>query len=349
MAFPPYLLGGIYMSNTPIFLMPVKISGSETDLRLFHKAVDSIVAQTDPNWILVMVDDFSNEPKVYEAIDEFKEKLKDRLHVIYQEKNLGAGLTRNTGIKYAKEIGAPFILFNDSDDISDPRRLELVRKTFDEDKEANVVYTSFVVVDQNGIPTPREQITKPVLEIIDGHKVEPVEGENAWINIAIKKKYTNLTSCTAVRTSLAVEEPFPNASCSEDCNTWLRYAAHPGKFVFLRDIVGLYTICRGVASRSRSIHADFYERMFEIDSDGFEKAVGIAKQYGTMGGYDENEVRTAFYVRLGLCLFNGGSPEWCQKAVEKSMGISKERALHYIDILPCDEETKASIRALALG
>ena len=176
-----------------------------------------------------------------------------------------------------------------------------------------------------------------------------VEGENAWIKIAMKKKYTNLTSCTAVRTDLAVEEPFPNASCSEDCNTWMRYAAHPGKFVFLRDIVGLYTICRGVATRSRSIHADFYERMLEVDSDGFERAVEIARRLGTMGDYDENEIRAAFYVRLGLCLLHGGSPEWCKKAVEKSIAVSKELAFHYISLLPCDEEDKATIRGLVAG
>ncbi len=335
------------MTGAPAFLMPVKISGSEWDLKLFRRAVDSIKSQTDPNWILVMIDDRSDEPKVYELIDEFKAELKDRLHVIYQEKNLGAGLTRNTGIAYAEKLGCPFILFNDSDDISDPRRLELVRKAFEKDSKANVVYTAFVVVDQNGTPTPKEKITKSVEEIIEGNKVDIVEGENAWIAIAMKKKYTNLTSCTAVRTALAVAEPFPNASCSEDCNTWLRYAAHPGKYVFLRDIVGKYTICSGVASRSRSVHSDFYERMFEVDSDGFERAVEIAKRYGTMGDYEEDDIRAAFYVRLGLCLLHGGSPLWCQKAVAKSLAISKEKAFHYIDLLPCDEEDKKTIRDLA--
>ena len=336
------------MKNCPAFLMPVKINGDELDISLFRKAVASIMEQTDPNWILIMVDDYSNDPAVYQEIDSFKKQLKDKLHVIYQKENLGSGLTRNTGIQYAQEIGAPFILFNDSDDISDPRRLELVRKAFEEDETVNVVYTGFVVVDQNGIPTPKDKITKSVQEIIDGNKVDIVEGENAWINIAIKKKYTNLTSCTAVRTSLAVKEPFPNASCSEDCNTWMRYAAHPGKYVFLRDIVGKYTICSGVASRSRSINDDFYEQMFKIDSDGFERAVEIAKHYHTMGNYDENEIRVAFYVRLSLCLFHGGTNEYAQKALKKSMNISKERALHYIDLLPCEAEEKIILKQLAL-
>ena len=337
------------MKGTPAFLMPVKISGTDVDLRLFRKAVASIVGQTDPNWILIMIDDCSNDPLVYAQIDAYKEQLGERLHVLYNEKNIGTGLTRNVGIAYAKQTGAPFILFNDSDDISDPKRLALVREAFEKDERVNVVYTGFVVVDQNGERTPRENITKSVLEIIDGNQHDIVEGENAWIAIAMKKKYTNLTSCTAVRTDRAAAEPFPNASCSEDCNTWMRYAAHPGKFVFLRDIVGEYTICRGVASRSRAIHADFYEKMFQVDSDGFEKAVEIAKRYGTLVGYDEQEIRVAFYVRLSLCLLHGGSEEWAQKAVQKSIGINQEQTLRYIGLLPCDEEDKATIRHLALG
>ena len=159
-----------------------------------------------------------------------------------------------------------------------------------------------------------------VREIIDGHQVDIVEGENAWIGIATKKKYTNLTSCTAVRTSLAAEEPFPSESVSEDSHTWVRYAAHPGKFVFIRDIKGGYRICSNVASRSRSNNANFYKKMFEVDSAGFEEAVKIARRYGTMGGLDENDIRTAFYVRLALSLLHGESVKYCKKSLDKALG-----------------------------
>ena len=244
-------------------------------------------------------------------------------------------------------IGAPFILFNDSDDISHPRRLELVRKAF-EDDSVNVVYMSFDVIDENDRVVANDKITASVREIVDGHKTAVVEGECAWAQIAAKKKYTNLTSCTAVRTSLAVKEPFPDASVSEDCHTWLRYGAHPGKFVFLREIKGRYRVCSGVQSRSRSQHADFYEQMFKSDSAGFEEAVKIAKAYGTMGGWDEDEIRTAFYVRLALNLLNGGIKEFCKKSLRVALDISREKTLEYIDKLPCDFERKAEMKALTI-
>ena len=325
--------------------MPVHIKGTEFDLRFFREAVDSIKHQTDTDWVLIMVDDFSDDRAVYEVIDGFKAKLKDKLHVIYSDKNYGAGAARNTGIAYAKEIGAPFILFLDSDDIADKRRLELVRNAF-EDKTVNVVYTSFDVIDEYGNLTPHDEISLPVREIIDGHKVDIVEGEHAWIQIATKKKYTNLTSCTAVRTSLAAEERFPNTSCSEDCHTWMRYGAHPGKFVFLREIKGLYRIRRGIQSRSRSQHADFYEQMFKSDSDGFEQAMIRAKTYGTMDGRDENDLRVAFHVRLALNLLHSGVTDYCKKSLKIASDISKEKTLYYIDRLYCYDGDIKKLKSL---
>lgn len=101
----------------------------------------------------------------------------------------------------------------------------------------------------------------------------------------------------AVNTSLAIQESFLSESVSEDSHTRVRYAEHPGKFVFLCEIKSGYRICSHIAGRSRSNNANFYQKMFEVDSVGFEEAVKIARKYGTMGGLDENDIRTAFYVR----------------------------------------------------
>ena len=333
------------MSKTAAFVMPVKISGNDMELRHLMLSVESVKKQTDRDWILIMVDDFSDDIRVQNALKEIKDDLKEKVHIINLNKNIGSGMARNKGIQYAEEIGAPIILFNDSDDISDPKRLELVRKAFADDS-VNVVYTSFDIIDENNNTVPLDKVNLSVKEIIDGHKVDIVEGENAWISIAMKKKYTNLTSCTAVRTSLAVKEPFPALSVSEDSNTWYRYGAHPGKFVFLREIKGKYRICTGVQSRSRSINNDFYKKMFEADSAGFEAAVKLAKEYGTMGGFDENDIRAAFHVRLALTLLHGDSQEYCKKSLETALSISREKTLKYIELLPCEPEYRARMKAL---
>lgn len=78
--------------------MPVKLSGSEMELKHFREAVDAIKNQTDDNWIIILVDDFSDNQRVYDTIDKMKAELKDKLHVIYSDKNYGSGTARNKGV-----------------------------------------------------------------------------------------------------------------------------------------------------------------------------------------------------------------------------------------------------------
>ena len=335
------------MADKAAFIMPVKIRGNEVELRLLREAVESIKNQTDPDWVLVMVNDYSDDAKVDAALSEIKSDLGERAHLIDLEKNVGAGEARNVAIRRAAELGAPFLLFNDSDDISDPQRLELVRKAFDEDEAANVVYLSFDVIDENGRTTPHEDICLSVREIIDGHQRDIVEGENAWVKIATKKKYTNLTSCTAVRTWLAVKEPFPKRSVSEDGHTWFRYGAYPGKFVFLREIKNHYRICSGVESRSRSNNDDFYGQMSAVDQEGFEAAMKLAEGFGTVKPEEENDIRTAFYVRLALSQLYGGAEAGAEKLLRSAMALSPEVTGEAIGALDCAGEWKDRLRALA--
>ena len=334
------------MKETAAFIMPVKIRGNETELRLLREAVDSIRNQTDEDWVLIMVDDFSDDDAVSAALEEIRTELGDRAELIRLEKNVGAGQARNVGIARAAELGAPFLLFNDSDDVSDPRRLERVREAFAADAAANVVYLSFDVIDEYCRTTPYENICLSVREIIDGHRRDIVEGENAWRQIAVRKKYTNLTSCTAVRTWLAVKEPFPRRSVSEDCHTWFRYGAYPGKFVFLRGIKNHYRICSGVESRSRSNNADFYEQMSTVDREGFEAAVKLAEGFGTVKPEEVGDIRTAFYVRLALSQLYGGSEDGAEKLRRAAIEFSPEVARRAIAELDCDAAWKDKLRVL---
>ncbi len=333
------------MNNSPAFIMPVKISGNDMELRHLALSVDSIKNQTDTNWILIMIDDFSDNERVAKALDEIEADLKDKVHIIHLEKNIGAGKARNVGIEYANEIGAPFILFNDSDDISHPKRLELVREKF-ADKDTNVVYMSFDVIDENDRVVDEEEICLSVREIISGHHKDILEGEDAWIGISNKKNYTNLTSCTAVRTSLALKEPFPGEPVSEDANTWLRYGAYPGKFVFIDEIINHYRICSAVESRSRGQNVDFYQKKMAVDTDGFEKAMAISKSFGRIKPEDENPVRIGFYVREALSMLYGDSPECAKQLVNMAAKISYEKTLGCINALDCDDAFIEDMRAL---
>lgn len=333
------------MNTTAAFIMPVKIVGNERELRHFHEAVDSIRRQTDPDWFLIMVDDRSDDPRVDEALAAVEREMPDKCKVIHLPENVGAGRARNAGIRYALELGAPFIVFNDSDDISHPDRLRLVREKF-RDESVNVVYLSFDVVDENGRIVPEEEICLSVREIITGHHKDILEGENAWIGIGTRKNYTNLTSCTAVRTELAAVEPFPGYPVSEDSHTWMRYAAHPGKFAFIPEIINHYRICSTVESRSRGQNADFYLKKAAVDSEGFESAMAIARRFGRIAPEEENPLRVGFLVREALSMLYGDSQECARSLLRSAWDISPEQTRQRIDALDCQSAFRDGLRAL---
>lgn len=336
----------IMMNEQAAFIMPAKLSGRELELCHLMRAVASIQQQTDQNWILIIVDDYSNNDKVSAALDEIEEMLKERVHIIRLRKNVGTGMARNIAVSYANEIGAPFVLYNDSDDMPDPRWLETVRRKFAEDGETNVVYSSFDVIDENDAPVPWENICMPVREILLGHQKDISEGENAWIGIATRKNYTNLTSCTAVRTWLAVKEPFPAQTISEDTHAWFRYGAYPGKFVYVRNLKNRYRICSGRESRSRSQNADFYTVKTSVDQDGFEKAVELALRFGTISPEEIPQIRLAFYVRLALSILYGGYEEGAAELLASACRISKDKTLECIALLDCDAVYKNKLKEM---
>lgn len=152
-------------------------------------SVESIKQQTDNDWILIMVDDFSNDDKVLEALDAIKNDLKDKVCIIHLEKNVGAGMARNAGIQYASKIGAPFILFNDSDDISNPKRLELVRKQFEKEDtnvtmidDGHIYVGNRVLIGPNVVITTANHPLNPELRRYEMQYNRDVYiGENVWI------------------------------------------------------------------------------------------------------------------------------------------------------------------------
>lgn len=91
------------------------------------RTLASLVAQTDTNFEVLVVDDCSTED-IKSIVDDYM----DKLHVIYirNENNLGCGMSRQVGIDNATQ---KFITFLDSDDMFMPYTVE----TFNSIIEAN--------------------------------------------------------------------------------------------------------------------------------------------------------------------------------------------------------------------
>lgn len=81
------------------------------------ETLDSILNQTFTNFELILIDDCSKD-NTLEIANSFSDP---RIYIVKNEKNLGAGGTRNKGIKLAQST---YIAFCDADDIMFPNRLE---------------------------------------------------------------------------------------------------------------------------------------------------------------------------------------------------------------------------------
>ena len=194
-----------------------------------------------------------------------------------------------------------------------------------------------------------DSLAPTVREAVDGHRQNPVEGEDAWIQIATRKNYANLTSCTAVRTSLALAEPFPDRRVSEDAHTWMRYGAHPGRFVFLGDIRNHYRIRTGTDSQSRSQNPDFYAMKAAADRDGFEQALAVAARYGCVRMDAAGDIRARFLVRLALSMLRGPDAEQAALCLRDAWAISPETVRAAVAVLEAGEHEKRALLELIGG
>lgn len=306
--------------QTAAFITPVYLKEFDKNQKLiFTKTVESVLNQTDQNFKLIIIDDGSKNP-VLTAFLKSLETTTNKIVVIKNRKNRGPGYARNCGIRFASKNNLPFILFNDADDISQSNRLECVRQVFEKEKQVNVVYSTFKVIDENDNCVKIKDLSNSIKEILDGHKSNLVNGENSWLKIALEKNYTNLTSATAVRTNLAIKELFPNKRVSEDLHTWLRYGAHPGEFRFLNDTITYYRIANGTESNSRSQNKKFYKKKADTDVEGFFKALKIFRRYNPkIKEKFVKEIISRFFFKEAVSIYYGNDIKDAKKLIKKSL------------------------------
>lgn len=108
------------------------------------ETIKSVIAQTYPNWEMLIADDCSAD-KTRDVIEHWT-KLDTRIKLINLERNVGPARARNASLEQAK---GRWIAFLDSDDLWLPQKLERCLE-FAQATEAAFVYTGFRRISSDG-------------------------------------------------------------------------------------------------------------------------------------------------------------------------------------------------------
>ena len=131
------------MPNVPAVSVIIPLYNAE---KYISECLDSLLAQTFPNFEVIIVNDCSPDSSRTIA-ESYLDKFDGRLKLLDNEKNSGPGASRNNGLRQAT---GEYIFFMDSDDLLIPTGLEEMHtpaKEFD----ADVVYCEkFFSADDTG-------------------------------------------------------------------------------------------------------------------------------------------------------------------------------------------------------
>jgi glycosyltransferase involved in cell wall biosynthesis len=194
------------MSNQPFFTIVIPVYNRED---ILHKTIESITAQTCPDYEVIIVDDGSTD-KSYEVAKRYaSEKIK-----IFTKENGERGAARNFG---ANKAAGRYVNFFDSDDLMRADHLSNVHDYLRNHNYPPVVYTGHKHVDEQGniirvaMPNPR--------------------------NFIKALAYDNFLGCNSVILDLDVFRKFyfnekRELAISEDKELWLRVASkYPFSFI----------------------------------------------------------------------------------------------------------------------
>lgn len=195
---------------------------------LVGRAIESVLAQTRPDWEAIVVDDGSTD-NTRQIVAQYPDP---RIRYIYQENKKLPG-ARNTGIRNSQ---GTYLAFLDSDDRFLPDKLALQLAAFERQSALGLVASGWVDVDAEGHPTAEQRpwLLRPSLTLDDWLFHNPfVPG-----GVLVKREWVR-------RVGLFDEGQF----YVEDWDLWLRLAYAGCPMAWEPALVCEYTITAGSMAR----------------------------------------------------------------------------------------------------
>lgn len=97
------------------------ITRTKNRVILLRRAIESVLGQTEEDWVHVIVNDGGNPEPVEQLLSEYTEQYADRLIVVHNPESLGMEGASNKGIKASD---SEYVVIHDDDDSWEPAFLE---------------------------------------------------------------------------------------------------------------------------------------------------------------------------------------------------------------------------------
>jgi glycosyltransferase involved in cell wall biosynthesis len=319
------------------FVIPM-YGDQPNSMRYLDDALEGIEAQTDSNWRVILVDDASPNSRFIDHAASIANRSPGRIHLITLPTNRGHGHARNLAIRRGAELGSPFVLYNDVDDISHPRRLETVRSILATQPAVTLVYSTFSAIDEKGATIPDHDLVATNQDSLRVQRSRPIEGADAWLRIGLDPGSACLPSSTAFRTSAGLCCPSPLETPSEDTYQWMHISAAGGTFKFVPTVPTRYRVTSSVSGishhRQRMGLAKFYKSTVDVRTAGFRNAMTVAAARGWRSQISDEHLLTLFNLRLADNMAKVGEPDIASEILQDlalSSYPAARTAMHFSD------------------
>lgn len=252
------------------------------DVTFLKEAVASVIAQTDPNWHLLVVDDGYPDG----TLPAWFAGLKDsRISYLRNEKNLGAN---GNFQKCLSLINSEFCVVMGADDILEPDFIEVVTKTLLKYPEASIIHPGVKIVDEknNKISTRSDVIKFKIRNSLESNQV--LVGE-ALVTSLMKGNWMYFPAITW-RTKIIQDIGFrPGFNVCQDLGLAIDVIMQGGKMVLIQDEIFRYRRHSASDSSVKAITGERFidERNFfkvmstDLKSLGWNKAARAARVHLT--------------------------------------------------------------------
>lgn len=230
-------------SSYPLFSILI---ANYNNVQYIQETLECIYNQTYPNWEIIIVDDKStdNSEYLYENLAN-----NSKIRIVRNENNRGTGYTKRRCVEEARgEICA----FLDPDDTITPQAIELMVNKHQEDKEASLVYSKYIICDQNLEPQDKSL-----------HQKQCNQNDLYYLNLdhsighfaSFKKQHYNLTEGIS---------PYLKRAVDQDLYLKLYEV---GNVIFLNEYLYHYRIHEGGISTLGNVEkANYWHWMVMMDA-----------------------------------------------------------------------------------